>query len=595
MWGWAILAFLLGAAFRRAFDVAGFAPATVRQTRARVALSFCVAAFLCLIVLAILNDGAWLPKWGWAVYSVVVSPRFVACVSGFLIGALLSGSTFLRQVASIVLPIPAWAVATATSIFLIVGVVLAVNPSLLDSLQTLKAGGIEATFASRAANVRETEIHLNDVAQKLTLKQYLDFKDRFVDANSARRKATEWFDKSQVKDDRLIILTDVFDGYVNPIVLALNCLDEKEALDGAKRQESLIRLALAWQGFLLGLNKQTLTKHVSNAFFENIERLSNSFLTYARENGEGCSTYNELILPKKPILVKYAQDIWKSYSQSAATLSASGTDKNMHALAAMEPYVVGLAADLLAFVFGQKEKADFLERITERFPLTDDLLQTGIINLFYQLADAKIQSEVSWPIEKMTEQLDYTLRGADSFVSQSLRRKRDYKADGKVADEIADVYNTNAFLILAQNLAMYNQRSLRGEPIGEVHSRRWTELLGRILAIMHARLRTLSPIEGVSLPPLDSDAAERWRSIKLGDSYLIDANIAIALSLILHHPENQNSASECSSARYYLRSADKNRRNLYDTKQINHSEDGRLEQFIRVVGYRIGSRCAQRN
>lgn len=607
MWGWAILSILLGVAFRRAYDASDLSPILTRRSRARAAAGLSAFAFLVMLLLASATDGAWLWKGGWEIYSAIVSPRFVTCITGFLVGLLLSGTDFLKQVAAILLPIPGWAVATTVGIFLIIGVVLATNPGLFESLQSFKAAGVEATFASRAANVRETEIHLRDIAEKLTLEDYIGFEENFNPDDAPRRKAILWFDKSPlkegpaktaVKESRLRILRVVFHNFVNPIVLGLGCLNEKDALEAAKRQDSLADLAIGWQHFLLDLNSPSASKRDPFDAFGLIIKRSLSFIDYVQEVGKGCSTYSDVTIADENTLKGAVQEIRTAFADTSKALM--DTDDKFLGLTAMEPYVVGVVGDLIGFVFSEKDKADFLARMAKDFPATDDRYQIGMVNFFYQTADAKVQSEGTWPVDEVVKEVDYALRAADYFAVQSSKWKQEhtgseFSKDRETAGKVFETYNVNTARILALYLGVYNQRALRGDPISEAHLHQWTKMLGRLLAISHARLRDSLPIEGVPEGPLDSDTAKQWPTFAMPDRFLIDVNVSIALSLVLRHRDEQRSASECAAARYYVKNADQNRAQLFSDGSINVAEAARLEQFIRSVGYRVGSYCAQRN
>jgi hypothetical protein len=311
--------------------------------------------------------------------------------------------------------------------------------------------------------------------------------------------------------------------------------------------------------------------------------------------GEGCSQYKDLGMPVDNELKEGVEKIQVAFKKNSDALM--GTDEKFLGLTAMEPYVVGVVGDLTAFIFGQKEKTDFLERMAKDFPLTDDRYQIGLVNFFYQLADAKVQSESNWPLNEMVEQVNYALRAADYFVAQSAKWKQDHPGDKEreTAEAIFDVYNVNTARLLALYLGIYNERALRGEPIGEAQLHQWTRVLGRLLAISHARHRDSLPVEGVPEPSLDSETARKWPSITMPDRFLIDVNVSIALSLVLRQRDAHPSASACAAARYYLSNADGNRVQLYNEGSINVAEKGRLDQFIRTVGYRIGSYCAQRS
>jgi hypothetical protein len=594
--GWIFGGFFIGLIARAAHDAASipWSGPFASVTRARWTLGVSLFALLCFAGLAAAIEGAWFPKAFWSIYSVLVASRVIGVFSGFLIGAFLVRSIALSNFISGAPSLPWWGFPAGVALLIIAGLILLARPDFLDSLQSFKAAGIEATFAARSSNLREVELNLNDVSQKLTLEDHQNFADDFIEGKSAIGKATAWFDKSPVKAERIEILKLIFNNYINPVVVSLSCLNKDEALEAAKHDVSLVNFTTSWQHFLLQLNEVPPTADVFRDFFERAASESAEFVDHVRSLDKPCVTSGGDVHPDA---ASDAQAVWGWFDSAVRKVRANGEyndDPALYALTIMDPYVVGTAGDLIAFMFGQREKADFLGRIAEKFPRTETLLQTGIVNLFYQLADAKIKSEGSWPIDDVPEGLDYALRGADFFVSQSVARIAANPEEQASADSIFDRYSQNVFLILSQNLAVYNQRALRGEPIGDAHLRRWTLLLSRLLAISHARSDDIGPSEDIFTTVLDTKSVVRWPSIVIEEKYLVDADIAIALSLVLLHSGQPGpSASQCASARFYLKAAGESVDTLFKSKTVDYASKARLDQFIILVGYRVGSHCAQ--
>jgi len=591
LWGWFFLSFLTGVAARWAFERCDFATIkTTYQQRASIVWTISLIAAGLLFLMAAALDGDWLPRWGLSVYSVLVAPRFVACFIG------LSTGIVARQIVSIIgiAQLPTGVVPTAAVVALVAVVLLAFSPRILDSLQSFKAGSIEATFATRSSSVREAEIRLNDIAQKLTLKEYINFEKYVVEKKSDRRTIARWSTPKLETDKRIALLKGVIRNFGNPIVLALTCLDEQDALEAVKRQDHLTRIASAWEHFLIQLNKGPVLRDKDWTTFANeISGQVPSFFSYIDEAGAGCDVKRE----KPPTEAELKDNLDRLKKDYLASLNSLPEDvrNGPPALTAMEPYVAGLVGDLIAFTFGQKEKAEFLDRIVgENFHLSDNLLQPGIVNLLFQVADSKIQSEVSWPLDRLTSQLDDALRGSDLFIARANQHEEKGEEDADKRSIVA-TYDTVVFRILTENLALYNQRVLRAEPLSEAHLRRWTAVLSRILAILHAYSKTIGPVEDIPPTQLTSEEIKRWPNVTIEDKFLIDANIGVALSLILREPgQEQSSAPACASARYYLKGAEENLRRLFDEGEINYSEKERLEQFIRLVGYRVGAHCTAR-
>jgi competence protein ComGC len=225
--GWIFADFSLGLVVRAAHDASSipWSGPFAGVTKARWTLAVSLFVLVCFVGLAAANGEAWFPSAFWSVYSTLVAPRVVGVFSGFLIGAFLVQSIPFSNLVSGAPSLPWWGLPAGVVLLIIAVLLLLVRPDFLDSLQSFKAAGIEATFAARSSNLREVELNLNDVSQKLTLEDYQNFADDFIEGKSARGKVTAWFDKSPMKTERIEILKLIFNNYINPIVVSLSCLN----------------------------------------------------------------------------------------------------------------------------------------------------------------------------------------------------------------------------------------------------------------------------------------------------------------------------------------------------------------------------------
>ena len=98
-----------------------------------------------------------------------------------------------------------------------------------------------------------------------------------------------------------------------------------------------------------------------------------------------------------------AQTIVDNYRIAVDNLQKDNkTNPAFRTLAIVDPYLFSAVADLIAVLNGQKEKAEFLTRMLEGFPKSSEMMTPGIVNIFYQLADAQLKSFESWPVDMIS-------------------------------------------------------------------------------------------------------------------------------------------------------------------------------------------------
>src|SRR5262249_48419298 len=116
---------------------------------------------------------------------------------------------------------------------------------------------------------------------------------------------------------------------------------------------------------------------------------------------------------------------WEQLEITRAKLSDSGSSapKN-YAIVLFDAYLLDVVGDMLTFLHGTRTKADFLTRIASGYPNSNELTQPGIINLYYQLSDAKLFSDTPWPLDQMIGELNRARDGSMYFISESKKKVR---------------------------------------------------------------------------------------------------------------------------------------------------------------------------
>jgi len=176
---------------------------------------------------------------------------------------------------------------------------------------------------------------------------------------------------------------------------------------------------------------------------------------------------------------------------------------------------------------------------------------------------------------------------------------------------IFDTFLRNSFATLTAETDVYVQHALGQDPIPEDHRQSWIKSVSRLSAMLQVRLNAPTiDLDGVPRTDLDQLTKERLRLKKvLGCStdktssqpelqYLIDpdfmlqADLAIALSSVLLAGANTPSATACNTALFYINDALSWIAPTKKDNELDEAQEQRLEQLVSAVTTRIGASCA---
>jgi hypothetical protein len=607
-----------------------------------IGLALLVGVLGLLIALAVATDSAILPNKILALKSVFVGVRVQALALGMLLGFFafqnqIHLAHISRQLGKAIIgdkESTAWVLQSAVALVVILVVVFAVRPDFFDYLRTLKVGGFEATFAERSSiAVREASLHLIDLKEDLTLVEYKDFGEKFLAPDSARGQARKLFDGSKVEGESGEIARKLFATYIDPIIISLTCLNKKRALATAAHDYDLITYSAAWEHFLLALHKgnATFSQEEIRPFLEKLRDLSWSVArkankihpecmkeeadkTAGRAADKAADKILKVVLqhedPEDREVISLKQqasaevdDMVQSYKRAADILRKEGRDKpEIFALTIVEPYLVGAAADLIALVSGSQlagaqRKAEFLTKMLDQFPRADELVTPGIVNIFYQIADARLSNPVSWPLDQTISDLDYAIRGADILKSRSAQLLADHPKEPNPGGDIFDIFARNELVTLTVKLQLFNQRALANEALPEAFRQAWILALSRELALLKTRAKApmvLSDI--VPSTTLDQTTIARLPVAKIEEDIILEADLAIALSIILvEGSRSKTSALACNTALFYINDAREKARRLVEEFALDRAQETRWKQIVSITGQRVADSCDWRD
>jgi hypothetical protein len=306
-------------------------------------------------------------------------------------------------------------------------------------------------------------------------------------------------------------------------------------------------------------------------------------------------------------LDKHATDIGKYFNDAIGILQKDGKAKpEILALMVMESYLVGAAADLIALISGQREKAVFLTKMVDKFPHSEEFVTPGIINLFYQLTDARVNSPGLWSGERTLSDLNYAIRGVDLMMSRSAdwmvqhaKAKNPGKDvnEEKLVAEIFDIFLRNLLVTLTTKLQFFNQVELAKESLPDSARQEWTDALTRALAIMKARLKASIVLpEKLPLGSLDQLSISRLPLAKIEQDFILDADLAISLSLILiEGTRSSPSALTCNTSLYFLNDASDRTKTIVQEKGLDTAQETRWKQLVSVIAQRTADSCSWRD
>lgn len=531
----------------------------------------------------------------------------------------------------------AWALQSAVAIGLIAVGFFVVRPDFLLYLRSFKFGTVEATFGDQGPlPLRDARLNLRDFREKLFVDQYHAnyFSDNFLSENSPRGLARSRLtvpQNSALQKEAGEVTALLFGRYVSPVLSSIYCLDSAHALRAANHDPDLAAYSSAWEDFLLQVhrNKSLLTPVELESFLTVLRNSSIPFVERARRASPRCAAWPAVGNLSIETATADAADLFVHYQAAIDALGRPGHDNPaIRPLTVFDPYLVGIVADLIFLASGDREKIDFLMNILDDFPLSDEFITPGIINLYYQVTDSWLNSTGPVPLDLVRSQIEYATHGADMMMARSTERLNqiermapvgpetatpETKAKIKAADEakekaekeaenmrkIYGIFLRNSFATLTAEVDIYVQRVLEGETVPEGHRQSWIKAASRLQAMLRARLMLpVVNIDGLFPVELDDRIRRRLREdegldpiLKIDPDFLLQADLAIALSAILLPEGNRVNALNCSAALFYINEAATSARQTINTNGLDKAQERRLRQLIQAVLNRAGESC----
>lgn len=591
-----------------------------------------------VLALAVGSDHASLWNWVIVVRSIFLGPRVQALVLGIVLGWLFeTNRSRLRD-----LPVRTalavlvggektpWALQAGLAILIVAAGLFAVRPDVLQYVRSFKIGTVEATFDEGAPlTFRDAQLNLADFREKVALVQYADFDSKFLSPDSDRGLARSLSGDQNLRTHTGEITKLLFELYVSPVITSLICLDKAEAIATVAHDHDLLAYSAAWQRFLLNAHSGKMTGSALefDSFLSELQRHSLAVAARAYDLTPTCMVeQTERLLGKAgrtaPIeegeqlqvvsTRQTAVEISRHYQAALAILKKKARDQPaIIALTVFEPYLTGAVSDLIALTSGVREKEDFLLRMSDEFPLFDDLISPGIINLYYQMVDGWLNGIGPIPLDGARAAIEYASRGADLFMAESSKRifeleaarpfergrtkgveKRKPQEDSVRLAKVFQIFLRNSFAINTAETDIYVQRTLLGDEVPKGHHQSWERAASRLMAMMQIKVNSPSfEIDGIAHLNLDDYTAKQLRMATVDADFLLQADLALALSAVSIDGSKRASARNCNAALFFTRDAVPR---VIQTKQendLNRAQERRLEQLVAVVAARVRSAC----
>lgn len=595
-------------------------PATAAANASKTAPGrYFVAYFVALVVILLAASHPYL-GWFSAIFywleGLILSPRVLAVLSGAAVGfwahchheaisvraadfyeALLGSETK-----------SSWALQSVVAILALALLVLAIKPDLLDHLESFKAGEVEAKFASVTSATRQANSITNELAKQSTIKQWIDFRKSYL-SGSPRDNALE-FDHSAIKEQRKLIRNTLFE-YVEPLARLVDCLNEDDRLDRLRRNEDFVRLAIVFRNRILGEAKDGDGAGFKESDWMYLlglidEQIRKAMLIVTAEVSDAvvknsCTGIDEIEVDSGKMLQKTkdnAKLLGEQVHQAVDKLKADSSEKRYH-LSFLDPYFICAVSDFIALTLSNTEKANFLMEIKSQYPKELELVQPGIISIYYYLSDSKLKSEAPWPLDEKIEELDVAMAGAEHMITMSDKRadevRREAIKTGKTSntvpyDEISEVYYVNKLTFLNRYLEIFCQHSLSGDTLSGEDRYRWAryyKLIERVIGLWEPG--TWLDIDGLAeMPTLQNQADWKKTRTKILPEVRFDTKVAMALSAVLLTERNNRATPQaCSVGQYYLGRA----RDMLTEVVSNESEKSRLRGYLLQIGARVKASC----
>jgi hypothetical protein len=628
-------------------------------SKTKAAVTFGIGVVLLIITLRIAwsNDHAALSSFilNWKAF--FVGGRVRACLFGAFFGVLVEHQRGIlghaaRQIGGAIIGEggnKSWIFQGAVVLALLAAIIFAVRPEFFDYLRSVKLGEFEATFSDHepTALLREAHLNLRDFREQIALNQYKDFYQTFLSEEKPRGWA-----RKLVMDDKLRTetakITETLATYVDPVINSLLCLHDVNALRAAPRDYDLVLYAALWENFLLKLHADKL--EVDKAivpFLMGLRSHLQKVVDHTNDLAPGCIGR----LTIKGTDEDNGKTIADHYANAAKILSAKGyREGKVLAVVAFEPYFAGAVSDLIALLSGDREKTDFLLKMMNGVPQSEEFVSPGIVNFYYQIADAWLNTTGPIPLEDTRTEIEFATTSVDHILSRSKEKISSLQRWGErlnlsyctapdgstepaqVKDasventdgtldhpenvvQIYDIFLRNLLATLTAEADIYVQRALEGQPLPEDYRQSWINVVSRLSAMMQVRQNApMIDFDGVRSSEIDYFMKERLRvqTIEICGSksadpskehvqYLIDpdfmlqADLALALSSVLLNGGTAPSSQSCNTGLYYANDAETWIDRTVKDNGLDKAQEQRLKQLVSAVATRVGTPCASTN
>jgi hypothetical protein len=460
----------------------------------------------------------------------------------------------------------AWVLQGTLAILIIAAAVFLIKPDLLTYVRSFEYGGFKATFADHSTATSVADLKYKDLLWGFTLEQYsrARFNKFYVDKDSDRAYFGDLFFDSKVGDERKKITTALFNNYVEPVIESLICLEKNHPIRVAAFDQGLIKYGARWVNFLAHLKAEpsSLDFNSVQAFLEDINRFSSATTIYVKSIVPECNAHPAL----SDEVIQDTAKIWLYFHDGLSKLKANNKrEESFQTLALIEPYLIAAAGDLIVVLNSQKEKAEFLTKMLEGFPRSDDMMTPAIVNFFYQTADAQLKSFENWPADAIVINLDYAIRCIDALIAKTSdlvvvyndKLAKDDKPLPRSPKKFFEAVNRNLIILLAEKLALFNQRVLAGEALSQASREDWLRTYSRIVANLGARSQApILALDNLPAVEVGKQSREMLPFMTFDPEYQVDIDISIAISsVLLGQSEGRASALSCNSSLYYLNAA----------------------------------------
>jgi hypothetical protein len=236
--------------FKARGDAASDGPANDDSVQSIRAWKFCIffvsAAVVIAVSFASFLDRLWSPVY--IVESFLLSPSMLALTSGFAIGLWANicrrgiakrlddfYDAFLGSGES-----SSWALQSLVVVGGLLIVLLLFRPELVRRLDSFKAGEVEAKFANISETTREATRVNFDLGKVVGIKNWVYFPEYYL-SGSARDDALK-FDGSKIQEERKKIRDLLFNDYIMPSAILLNCMQRDDQTSVLRQDDELVLL-----------------------------------------------------------------------------------------------------------------------------------------------------------------------------------------------------------------------------------------------------------------------------------------------------------------------------------------------------------------